>query len=691
MFLKTTYFVLLFLFCCNRYLYCQSKNETDSLENLLQKATQDTSKIAIMNKLANLYMFGKPDLCIELANKVVILAKKVGDKKAEAMAYNYIAVVYMRRSSPEAEVYFKKSLALRLSIDDKLGVCSVYSNLCGFYTEQSEYPKALESGLLALKIQDSLKNDKYITKILINIGNVYLQQEHFEDAKKYFRRAEKLNLKIGDKSSAGSIYMNIGYIHQFQKPKQLDSALLCYRKALFASQAINHRFRVADIIGNFGSIYAEMPKYDSSLYYSFQSLKLHEDLKDIYNKSRNLANIADVNYYLGNYSEAIKYGEIAFKVAKEAENKDVKQSATDLLSRVYAKKRDFEKALFYRELSVIFHDSIFNEAKTKTLKNLQHEYEIEKHQAEIALLNKDKIIQQDKLILQNVQQNSRQNMMLFFIILAVLLAVVFYWLNKKQQANNKFLSIQNAEINQQKEEIEAQAETLDELNHTKDKLFTIIAHDLRSPLNNLKMTLQLFEKQYINPDEFRDITKVLETNVDTIKDTLDNLLNWSISQLQGLDITPETLNIKDLGIEAISLYKEIADKKGITLSQEIDFETLVIADKNHVRLVLRNLISNAIKFTNEGGEIKITTEELANNTLQINIIDNGIGMTAEQSYKLFKVKSHFTSYGTANEKGTGVGLLLCQEFIIRNGGVIGVDSKIGRGSCFFFSLPISKS
>ena len=691
MFLKTTYFVLSFLFCCNSYLYCQPKNGTDSLENLLRQATQDTSKIAIMNKLANLYMFGKPDLCVELANKVVILAKKVGDKKAEAMAYNYIAVVYMRRSSPEAEVYFKKSLALRLSIDDKFGVCSVYSNLCGFYTEQSEYPKALESGLLALKIQDSLKNDKYITKILINIGNVYLQQEHFEDAKKSFRRAEKLNLKIGDKSSEGSIYMNIGYIHQFQKPKQLDSAIICYRKALFASEAINHRFRVADIIGHFGSIYLEMAQYDSSLYYSFKSLKLHEDLEDIYNKSRNLANIAEVKYYLGNHKEAMKYAQLALKVAKEAENKDTEQSAIDLLSMIYKKERNFEKALFYRELATVLHDSIFNEAKTKTLKNLQHEYEIEKHQTEIALLNKDKIIQQDKLILQNVQQNSRQNMMLFFIILAVLLVVVFYWLNKKQQANNKFLSIQNAEINQQKEEIEAQAETLDELNHTKDKLFTIIAHDLRSPLNNLKMTLQLFEKQYINPDEFCDITKVLETNVDTIKDTLDNLLNWSISQLQGLDITPETLNIKDLGIEAITLYKEIADKKGITLRQEIDFETLVIADKNHVRLVLRNLISNAIKFTDEGGEIKITTQKLTNNTLQINIIDNGIGMTAEQSYKLFKVKSHFTSYGTANEKGTGVGLLLCQEFIIRNSGVIGVDSKIGRGSCFFFSLPISKS
>lgn len=686
---KIYFFIFLSLFCTN-LVHSQSQVVTDSLENLLQKATQDTSKIALMNKLASLYMFAKPDVCLELANKVIILAKKVGNKKAEAVAYNSIAVVYMRRSSPEAEVYFKKSLALRLNIDDKLGICSVYSNLCAFYTEQSEYPKALESGLLALKMQDSLKDDKYITKILINIGNVYLQQEHFEDAKKYFRRAEKLNLKVGDKSSAGSIYINIGYIYQFQKPKQLDSALLCYRQALFASKAINHRFRVADIIGNFGSIYGEMRKYDSSLYYSFQSLKLHEDLKDIYNKSRNLSNISDVNYNLGNYSEAIKYGEMAFKMAKEADNRDVEESSTDLLSKVYVKKRDFEKALFYRELCVIFHDSIFNEAKTKTLKNLQHEYEIEKHQNEIALLNKDKIIQQDKLILQDVQQNSRQNMMLFFIILAILVAIVFYWLNKKEQANNKLLSIRNAEINQQKEEIEAQAETLDELNHTKDKLFTIVAHDLRSPLNNLKMTLHLFEKQYINPDEFREITKVLETNVDTIKDTLDNLLNWSISQLQGLDISPEILNIKELGIEAISLYKEIADKKGITLSQAIDSEAVVTADKNHIRLVLRNLISNAIKFTNEGGEIKITIEKIANNTLQINIIDNGIGMTAEQSYKLFKAKSHFTSYGTANEKGTGVGLLLCQEFIIRNGGVIGVDSKIGRGSCFFFNLPISK-
>lgn len=668
----------------------QTKKVVDSLQSLLLVAKHDSSKISLLNKLANAYLFDKPDTAIQLSKQALILAQKTADNKAQGFAYNTIAVVYMRRSMPEAETYFYKSLEMRQKVKDRVGVCASYSNLCAFYTEQANYSKALEVAFLALRIQDTLKNDKYISKIFINIGNVYLQQNQYEQAEKYFKNAEKINEKVGDKSSASAIYVNLGYICEHRIPHQHKQALIYYQKALFLSKTIQHRFRIADILGNIGNIYQADAKYDSALYYHFASVKMHEEIGDLYNRSRNLSNIAKVKLLQGKPNEAIKFAEQAIEKAKASQNKETEVIASKLLTKIYKQKGNFEKALYYHEISEQVNDSIFNAEQTKTLKNLQHQYEIEKHQTQIALLHKDKIIQNDTIALQNIQQNIRQNILLTLILMAILVALFFYWSNKKRKRKNELLHIQNIEINQQKEEIQAQAEALDTLNHTKDKLFTIIAHDLRSPLYNLKTLLQLFEKQFITPDEFTKYMKDLRTNVDTIKDTLDNLLNWSVSQLQGLQANPESLNMHDLTTEIISLYQEIADKKEITLSNQVSETTFVRADKNHIRLVLRNLLSNAIKFTNHFGEVKFTANKYADTFIEISVIDNGIGMEEKQAQKLFKTKTYFTSYGTDQEKGTGVGLALCEEFVHKNGGKIRVESKVGQGTSFLLLLPIAE-
>jgi two-component system sensor histidine kinase/response regulator len=664
----------------------QPKKIIDSLQTLLQQKHEDTTRLAIMNQLSQNLMFHLPDSSLKLSEQVIEMAAKNKDKKNEAQAHINIASVYLRRGSVEAEKYLLTALKLNKSINNKKGITACLNNLGIFHTNQGTYPKALDYTFQAIKLQDTLTDHKTITKILINIGNVYLQQDQFETARKYFIEAEKMNEKSMDKSSISSINMNFGYIYDNQD--KLEQSLFYYRKSLHYSLLIKHKFRVADILGNLGVVYEKMQQYDSALYYNLESLKMHEELGEKYNRARNLANIARIKNLTGKTTESIQYAKKGLILAQEIQNLQSASSAANVLATIYKKQGNYKDALAYHEIATIANDTLHNTEKTKALKNLQHEYEIEKHQAEIDLLNKDKIIQQDKLQLKETQQH-------FYtvgLILATLTAFFLYWLNNKRQHSNKLLRIKNAEINQQKEEIQTQAEALDDLNHTKDKVFAIISHDLRSPLNNLNMTLQLFDNQFLSPEELRHFTREIRKNVDTIKDTLDNLLNWSIAQLQGLEIVVESLNIHDLGNEAIALYREIADKKNIRLINEANPQAVIKADRNHIRLVLRNLISNAIKFTNADGEITLTTHQKQDNPTQQNywevcVNDTGIGMTPEQSYKLFKSHSHFTSYGTANEKGTGVGLLLCKEFIERNGGIIGVDSKIGRGSRFFFTIP----
>jgi signal transduction histidine kinase len=263
---------------------------------------------------------------------------------------------------------------------------------------------------------------------------------------------------------------------------------------------------------------------------------------------------------------------------------------------------------------------------------------------------------------------------------------------KEKKAKEKVLVLNEA-INQQKEEISlmnnsltSQAEKLAESNHTKDKLFAILGHDLRSPISSLEGALSLMNTGGFTPDELQTLIPNLHKNVKNMQNTLDNLLQWAISQMQGMNVNPTYILLDDIIDEQIKLFAGVAKAKQITITTEISSPLNAWADANHIRLILRNLINNALKFTPQGGSIKVQGH-FQKAQIVVDVIDTGIGMNEEQLAKLFKANQHFSTSGTSGEKGTGLGLLLCQEVVTKNGGAIWVSSKQGQGSTFSFSLP----
>jgi len=248
------------------------------------------------------------------------------------------------------------------------------------------------------------------------------------------------------------------------------------------------------------------------------------------------------------------------------------------------------------------------------------------------------------------------------------------------------------ELKHTRDELEQTSKHLASLNSLKDKMFSVIGHDLRSPLGSVKMTLEFLADTADSScgEEMKSTLDLMVKTTDEVFSLLENLLGWAKSQSGNLSIEPETISLKEL-IQNIYLLN-----KGNLGLKELDFKLnvadgiKVFADLNTLQIVFRNLLSNAIKFTPDKGSIVISATEKED---KVNIVvkDTGVGIPKESIPKLFDSTLHFTTYGTNRESGSGIGLMLCQDFIKRNNGEVRLESEVGKGTSFIVVLPKNES
>jgi two-component system, sensor histidine kinase and response regulator len=240
-----------------------------------------------------------------------------------------------------------------------------------------------------------------------------------------------------------------------------------------------------------------------------------------------------------------------------------------------------------------------------------------------------------------------------------------------------------------RDEMQQMTNHLVELNSIKNKMFSVIGHDLRSPLGSIKMTLDFLKsdmsKQY-RVEDFRNSINVLAQTTDEVFGLLENLLGWAKSQSGNISVVPEDIKVSDLIYSAYLLHKGSFSHKKLNFENNVSDSNAVCADLNMLKTVLRNLLSNAIKYTPEGGTISVKTAEM-NGYTHIIVTDNGIGIPSENISKLFDEKQHLSTFGTNNESGSGLGLILCQSFVKSNNGRLIVESEQGKGSSFTIELP----
>lgn len=312
------------------------------------------------------------------------------------------------------------------------------------------------------------------------------------------------------------------------------------------------------------------------------------------------------------------------------------------------------------------------------------------------------------------------SLMLFVVILGAFSAVTYYLVDLFENnihellTKNAIIEKQNSDLNERnllllekQQQIQKQSEKLVEqqkelsgannelkaLVATKDKFFSIIAHDLKNPLNSMMGYAEMLYSNFENFEKEKR-TRMLELVYQSSKrncDLIDNLLTWARTQTHGIKENLTKVNLYHTTIEAAEVLKSVYTQKEIKMIIDLDADVEVIADKYMLASVLHNLISNAIKFTDKNGTIAITAEKQINGFLKICVADTGLGIAEEDIPKLFRTDQHYTTRGTNQERGTGLGLILCKEFIGKNGGQIWVKSQENKGSQFYFTLPLYKA
>ena len=306
-----------------------------------------------------------------------------------------------------------------------------------------------------------------------------------------------------------------------------------------------------------------------------------------------------------------------------------------------------------------------------------------------------------KLILLSTELLSHTQVLLFYSsvcvsFLSALLLVMLIKARIKTTRSNAALALRNKEVEAQHQEIHQQKRALEELNGVKDKMFSIIAHDFRSPLNTIQGVLSLLHMDALSEDELHMLLPDLTRKVDASINLLDNLLHWSRSQMQGIKVNPSNIHLRKVINDTIAHMHQVATQKDILIQVFVDDSLRVHADLEMTRLIIRNLLSNAIKFSYEGHAIHIEAhqseathyDELeTNNQAVVSITDFGVGIPEDVLQDLF-ARNGYSTKGTAQEKGTGLGLNLCQECVRLNGGEIWVNSSDQGMTNFSFSLPL---
>jgi len=699
-------------------------NEALSLAHIVQdkKGLSDS-----YNRIANVYYLqGKDEKALEFYEKSLTALRVTNDQKGVASIYSNMAVLYSKNNNNEKALeLYTEALNISISIDDKFNSASYYSSIALTYEKMENRRKALEYFFKSLEITKELGKEDALAQLYKRIGNVYSDIASWDMALNYFLDALEIYKKTNDQPGLSAMYNNIGIIYQnigendkalvyFQKSLDIEGnlnnergqssaynnigtvydnlgnknkALEYYNKSYEINKKYNDPEGIAISLNNIGLIFIDLGNYNKAYDYLIQALEINKKRNDTYDIANINNNLAKLYLRQKKYNEAINHLTTSIKLSSQVDGKDLLLEAYDFLYIIYSEENNHKKALEYYKLYAEMGDSIYSKEANNRIAEMRIKYETENIESENELLRKDNEIH----LLRLKRQKILQRYWIGFTVLILALAILGFSQVRLKKKTNNLLESKNNQLKDANNKLSSSEKNLKELNATKDKFFSIIAHDLKNPFQALLgFSETLFTRHNeLTDKEIKEYSKIIYESSQNLFNLLGNLLQWSKSQLGNIKLSPEKINLSDIYDEATSLLTLTADKKNIKLLNKIPDNFIVFADKHIVSTVLRNLVSNAIKFTNQGGEITICSEVNKSEAI-VTVSDNGIGIKPENLEKLFKIDYSYSTKGTENEQGTGLGLILCKELIEENNGRIWCESIYGKGSSFYFTLPITE-
>ncbi|MBG8552044.1 ATP-binding protein [Hymenobacter guriensis] len=558
------------------------------------------------------------------------------DTATTALTYDLLGRVQVARGdSGRARHWYRRALTKFTQLRDLRNQAIVYEHLGDLYASQQAWGQAAGSYRQASFLWQRQAEFSRAAVALHAVGRMYLAQHSFPQALQYLQQSAQRSRQLHDSVATGYVLHSVGQLYMAMG--KYPAARQVYLDAL-----------------------AVMPRrQDLSLL-----AMLYEALAATHDSTGNLA--AAEGYFLR-----------AVPLAQRSGNKRQLSNLYLSLSELHRRQGRFPNAFKALTQHILLADSVATEERRAEVAEIRMRYETEKKEQEIVALQKERHRQEANL----QRQMWWRNGLGLGAVLLLLLAGGLYLARRRQAAINGLLSHKNLAIQRQKEE-------LDRLNRSKDMLFSVISHDLRSPLSSLYTLLSLLNLGSVPPERLATHMDRLTRTLNTTLELLDNLLNWAMTQMRDEGVQTRVLPLEIVAAECVALLTLDAERKGVELRNELS-SCLVRADENMCRLILRNLLSNAIKFTPGGGTVTVSGRRRGGDW-EIAVADTGVGIAPANQEKLRQAAIGYTTPGTAREEGTGLGLRLCREFAELNGGRLTFDSVEGQGSVFRFTLPATE-
>lgn len=670
--------------------YAQGQDYVDSLLLRIENTQDDSLKIDWYNQLA---YYGDADssLVFPNARKAIELSQKISFHQGEVAALGNLGWTYMRIGLyQEGLKHWNQALDLAKEKNFTKGQAQALNGIGIIYESQGLYYRAINAYIESLKALEASSGDKANhSPVLSNIGVIYMNQGDFPKALQYFNKALVIDHEYGNAQGEAQVLNNMANTYSLQKKYHM--ALDHYQEALILKDSLGEPIDIASTRDNMGLVYYYLEDYEKATAHCLQALDVYKQyqLRDKY--AFPLTHLGMIKNAQGKYLEAKAILQEALSYSEAIGQAMIYSAATEALANSFnglgEHQMAFEAYKKYRSIK----DSLENNHLIKETTQLEANYRFEKEKDSIRMANVT-----EKLMLEKEISNGAERQKLSYVALALsaALIIILIWFFRSKSKINQRLKQQQEDLQAIKETLELKNLELEDLNRLKNRIFSIIAHDLKSPIQSLQGLMMLYKiDDELKGDELRSIMNRLSDNVDGISVLLDNLLQWSKLQMEGsFSLNPESLKPGPYLNETCDLLAETALRKEIETrcpDSEEDFPEICI-DPDLLRFVFRNLLVNAYKYSQQGGLVVVSHETIDNSYLKISVQDFGLGMDKETRESLFK---GFVSSkeGTNSESGTGLGLMLCHQFISDSNGEMGVDSILGAGSTFWFTAPLSNS
>lgn len=636
-----------------------------TLSYALQEPRQNISlrtDISSFEKLIIHYRYDKPDSAIYYAELGMKLAKKNNDEEGIARMLNQLGMIDDNRGkADDSRQKYLEALEIYKRLDNKKGITKEYIRLGVVENRKGNYDKASGYFLSALKTSEKSKDNAGIMESYITLGEVYANQKHYKRALTYYHKAEIISEQQPFSSLKLNLYSNFGAAYRVLG--DYAKAIAYYEKGISQSDFSEMMGLNISMTIGLAQVYAESGNLQKAIDLQKGALIKSRKISNFIREYISLSALAE-SYRNTDRVTSLRYlNEALALVQSKNANKQVIE-VLDRIASLQGGANNFKEAYLAKSQQYSIADSFYFKDISTRIANLQAQYELNKSQGKV-----------QELRFINSKQVLEKKIMLWIIAggCALLLVLSVYYF--KIRKLNLLLNKSNT--------------ALKESNNVKDKLFSILAHDLRSPLASVINLLEMINNGWLDEEEKALMMTKLAIHSNASMETLNLLLQWGQMQLKGILINQVSIDPAKVLNRNVNLLMESAVQKSINITQHIAENTTVFCDEDHLDFMIRNILSNAIKFTRQGGHINISIKHYQEDQVLFSVKDNGVGIAADRLDSVFDMDNISTN-GTNNEKGTSLGLVICKEFITANSGEMWVESIEGVGSEFFFTLKAIK-